>query len=146
MALLLKPLHYQGHIFGPKYLALRLLIYLCTMQTPSIVMSEDTFDLVSTNEHLYTSETMLWIISQIMALWNVRVQLSAGLNQMVAPTGSGNPSSMSGSETADGLMGQCWRPWDHIFPQPKGQATPSYNPAGKYCVRLYWMVRILHVY
>jgi len=85
---------------------------------------------------------MLWIISQIMALWNVRVQLSAGLNQMLAPTGSGNPSSMSGSETADGFMGQCWRPWDHIFPQHKGQATPSYNSAGKYCVRLYWMVRI----
>jgi len=110
------------------------------------VVSEDTFDLVSANEHLYTSETMLWIISQIVALWNVRVQLSAGLNQMVAPTGSGNPSSMSGSETADGFMGQCWRPWDHIFPQHKGQATPSYNSAGKYCVRLYWMVRILLSY
>ena len=111
-------------------------------QAPSVVMSEDTFDLVTANEHLYTSETMLWIISQIMALWNVRVQLSAGLNQMVAPTGSGNPSSMSGSETADGMMGQCWRPWEHIYPQHKGQATPSYNHSGKYCVRLYWMVRI----
>ena len=59
-------------------------------QAPSVVMSEDTFDLVSANEHLYTSETMLWIISQIVALWNIRVQLSAGLNQMVAPTGVRN--------------------------------------------------------
>lgn len=33
-----------------------------------------------------------------------------------------------------------WSPWQHIHPWPKGQATPIYNPQGKYCVRIYWMV------
>ena len=106
-----------------------------------MVISEDTVDLVTANEHLNNSETMLWIISQLTALWNVRVQLSAGaLSQTVAAINSANPSSMSGSDNNDASSSQYWKPWDHIYPQPKGQSLPTYNPAGKYCVRLHWMV------
>ena len=108
-----------------------------------MVITEDTVDLVAANEHLNNSETMLWIISQLTALWNVRVQLSAGtLSQTVAAISSANPSSMSGSDNNDASSrsSQYWKPWDHIYPQPKGQSLPTYNPAGKYCVRLHWMV------
>lgn len=107
-----------------------------------MVISEDTVDLVTANGHLYSSTTMLWIISQLTALWNVRFQLAAagGLSQTVAAISSANPSSMSGSDNNDASTSQCWKPWDHIYPQPKGQSLPSYNPAGKYCVRLHWMV------
>ena len=111
-----------------------------------MVISEDTVDLVTANEHLNSSETMLWIISQLTALWNVRVQLVAGaLSQTVAAISSANPSSMSGSDNNDASSSQYWKPWDHIYPQPKGQSLPTYNPAGKYCVRLYWMVYYMSV-
>ena len=36
---------------------------------------------------------------------------------------------------------EAWLPWQHIYPWPKGHATPTYNPQGKYCVKVYWMVR-----
>lgn len=113
---------------------------------PNMVITEDTVDLVTANEHLNNSETMLWIISQLTALWNVRVQLSAGmLGQTVAAISSANPSSMSGSDNNDASSSQYWKPWDHIYPQPKGQSLPMYNPAGKYCVRLHWMVLYMFV-
>ena len=109
-----------------------------------MVISEDTVDLVTANEHLYNSETMLWIISQLTSLWSVRVQLAAG-GQTVAAISSANPSSMSGSDNNDTSSSQYWKPWDHIYPQPKGQSLPTYNPAGKYCVRLYWMVQYTYI-
>ena len=105
-----------------------------------MVVSEDTVDLVTANQHLRNSHTMLWIISQLTALWNVRVQVAGGFGQTVTAISSGNPSSMSGSDNNDASSSQHWKPWDHIYPQPKGQSLPSYNPAGKYCVRLHWMV------
>ena len=115
-----------------------------------MVISEDTVDLVTANGHLYNSTTMLWIISQLTALWNVRSQLAAGgLGQTVAAISSVNPSSMSGSDNNDTSTSQHWKPWEHIYPQSKGQSLPSYNPAGKYCVRLHWMVGYIicvHVY
>ena len=35
-----------------------------------------------------------------------------------------------------------WKPWGHIWPKEKtkGNALPVYNPGGKYCVRIFWMV------
>ena len=33
-----------------------------------------------------------------------------------------------------------WQPWHHLQPWPKGSPYPTYNPQGKYCVKLYWMV------
>ena len=35
-----------------------------------------------------------------------------------------------------------WKPWGHIWPKEKTKcsALPVYNPGGKYCVRIFWMV------
>ena len=35
-----------------------------------------------------------------------------------------------------------WKPWGHIWPKEKtkGSPLPVYNPGGKYCVRIFWMV------
>lgn len=35
-----------------------------------------------------------------------------------------------------------WKPWGHIWPKDKNKcsALPIYNPGGKYCVRIFWLV------
>ena len=32
-----------------------------------------------------------------------------------------------------------WKPWIHIWPKEKMKGS-VYNPGGKYCVKIYWLV------
>ena len=39
-----------------------------------------------------------------------------------------------------------WKPWHHIWPKEQNARyplTPMYNPGGKYCLKIFWMVRHL---
>ena len=76
---------------------------------------------------MFRLQFVCWFLSQLSALWENRHILSA-----VEPAGDGG-----GGEAGATFV---WRPWEHIQPHPKGTPAPQVNPAGKYCVRLYWMV------
>ena len=55
-------------------------------------------------------------------------------NDLLGPSGDVEPTH------------QVWQPWQHIQPWPKGAPCPIYNQYGKYCVKLYWMVRSSYMY
>ena len=81
-------------------------------------------DLYSSNKHLLHSQLMCWIIGQLNVLWHMRHSLSVDV----------------GGVEGDKEGSLAWRPWEHIQPHPKGMPAPQINLAGKYCIRLYWMV------
>lgn len=97
-----------------------------TLQTPVIVSDPEStsLDLNSSNLHLYHSQIMCWIIGQLNTLWQMRYLLAVETEVSV--------------EGAKERM--AWYPWEHIQPHPKGMPAPLINPAGKYYVRIYWMV------
>lgn len=72
-----------------------------------------------------------FIISEVLALWQ--------MHEAVVPTEPGTEAYNAGltEETVHN-----WKPWDHIFANKtsKGPTLPSYNPYGKYVVKLWWMV------
>ncbi|XP_032299535.1 androglobin isoform X3 [Coturnix japonica] len=88
-------------------------------ETPVVVKNEISCDLFSANEHLFCSELMRWIISEIYALWKIY-----------------NEKALS-VETCTPF----WSPWEHIYPINKNAKghMPLYNSYGKYVVKLYWM-------
>ncbi|KAK3097866.1 hypothetical protein FSP39_014000 [Pinctada imbricata] len=101
-------------------------------KTPVVVAEPEgltAFDLVSANEHLHHSELMRYIISQIVALWEMSVEKNDNSDQC--------DISQPYEENL-----HTWRPWEHIYALSKVQKPPFvtvYNPYGKYVVRLYWM-------
>ena len=135
-------------------------------KTPPVVVDADdgleSFDLIAPNEHLHSSETMRWVISQIHTLWDIckkdpnklaqqqaqqaALQQQAQQQQQSSQHSPGNTSVVPGDAeiiTNKALLaGRLWRPWEHIYALNKvvkGPFIPAYNPYGKYIVRLYFM-------
>ncbi|NXY69194.1 ADGB protein, partial [Glareola pratincola] len=90
-----------------------------TNKIPVIVKNETTFDLFSENEHIFCSELMRWIITEIYAVWRLH-----------------NEKALT-----NGTSTLFWKPWEHIYALCKATRghMPLYNSYGKYVVKLYWM-------
>ena len=86
-------------------------------------------------------KTIRWVISQIHTLWEI-------CKKEVKPSAisSASPSQLHEVEPVTNkalAAGRLWRPWEHIYAVSKvvkGPFIPTYNPYGKYVVRLYFMV------
>ncbi|XP_075604574.1 androglobin [Balearica regulorum gibbericeps] len=90
-----------------------------TNKIPVVVKNETSFDLFSANEHIFCSELIRWIVSEIYAVWRIH-----------------NENALT-----NGTSTLFWKPWEHIYALCKATKghMPLYNSYGKYVVKLYWM-------
>ena len=68
---------------------------------------------------------MRWIICQLSTLWKIQ-------NASFTEAEMSQPLNVPGT----------WRPWEFIYPREKSKTShmPIYNPGGKYCIKLFWLV------
>lgn len=97
---------------------------------------------------------MRWIISQITSLWKLhfKIDLPEVKTKETKDTkdkdkDKDKEKDKDKDKEKDGMVeDNYWKPWGHIWPKEKtsakGSALPVYNPGGKYCVRIYWLVRL----
>ena len=99
------------------------------------------------------------IIGQVMCLWKLHFKVDPIETVKGAKdTKESNKADKErdkekdkdrGEKDKDALLeDNTWKPWNHIWPKEKtkGSPLPVYNPGGKYCVRIFWMVSILLSY
>ncbi|NXN18165.1 ADGB protein, partial [Indicator maculatus] len=86
---------------------------------PVVVQNETSFDLISANEHIFCSELMRWIVSDIYTVWRI----------------------FNEKNLTNGTSTLFWKPWEHIYALCKAtkEHMPLYNSYGKYVVKLHWM-------
>ena len=87
---------------------------------------------------------MRLIISQITNLWKLPIKVEpVGEIKKDVKEGKADKDKDKDKEKEKDKDGQAednyWKPWSHIWPKEKSKGC-VYNPGGKYCVRIYWMV------
>ena len=79
----------------------------------------------------------------------MKASLSKDKDAKVDKGGGGGKQAGGGGGGGGGLEESMdelgWRPWYQLWPKEggKGSFVPSYNPQGKYAVKLFWMVSVL---
>ncbi|XP_078505336.1 androglobin isoform X2 [Lissotriton helveticus] len=96
-----------------------------TNMPPVIVKEENSLDILTPNDHLFESELMRWIVSELSTVWKIY---------------NSPPSAEDKPNTTD-PPAIVWRPWDHLYALCKAVKghVALYNSYGKYVVKLYWM-------
>nr|XP_033795634.1 androglobin isoform X2 [Geotrypetes seraphini] len=94
--------------------------------TPVVVKDDTSFDLISANKHLFSSELMRWFLSEIYSVWR---SYNGNVFTDNYKINIADPSLL------------IWKPWEHIYAHCKAVKghVPLYNSYGKYVVKLYWM-------
>ena len=99
-------------------------------------------------------QLLRWIIGQVTCLWkqHFKVEPTEVKNTKDAKESNKGDKDKEKDKDKDKdkdrdalVEDNTWKPWGHIWPKEKtkGSPLPVYNPGGKYCVRIFWMVRKL---
>ena len=96
---------------------------------------------------------MRWIISAISELWKIfNTQHEPESNHNLLKSKPSKEKETKESKTdkmkkESEIFGDelsCWKPWHHIWPKDlsgRHTSVPLYNSGGKYCLKIFWMVR-----
>ena len=88
-------------------------------------------------------QLLRWIIGQVTCLWKQHFKVEPTEVKNTKDAKESNKGDKDKEKDKD--KDNTWKPWGHIWPKEKtkGSPLPVYNPGGKYCVRIFWMVRKL---
>ena len=90
-----------------------------------------------------------WIIAQITSLWKLHFKVDIPeVKSKDAKDGKEKDKDKDKEKEKEKekdaiIEDSYWKPWGHIWPKEKtkGSAMPIYNPGGKYCIKVFWLVR-----
>ena len=97
---------------------------------------------------------MRWIIAAITTLSKTNRQVDAESSFLLLKTKPSKDqkdikeSKMEKMKKESDIFADdmiAWKPWHHIWPKEqigRFPLAPAYNPGGKYCVKIFWMVCI----